>query len=284
MEDMVLVGVDGSSESLDAARWALTEASLRRWSVWFARVSPPAQVVDPQVDVAYRHSAMQAADPVFGELEAAAKDLRVPVHFSLLFGQAGDVLVRLSARAGLNVVGHRHRTGLPSRLDSVAATLAAHAQCPTAVIPSSDHSQANSTYDRPAADQSQFAGQIVAAVEPGPAAATVLSVAADIAQRHNRPLNAVTVGPATEDQSVLRDLLTHLQAKHPGLRCSVHTLSGRPVHEITEAARDSWLLVVGTRGISGLPGMLRGSVSQALLQHVTSPVLVVPSPHSGEPE
>lgn len=282
MENLVVAGVDGSPESRRAAQWALAEASARRWPILFVTVRPPPQVADPRVEVAYHHSAWQAADPLFEELKADAKALGVSAHCKLLVGQASDALVKLSAKAGLSVVGHRDRTGFPSRLGSVASALAAHAHCPTAVIPSGQHPQPDPTGDRPAADMSRFAGQIVAAVEPGPSAAAVLSAAADMAQRHNRSLNAVTVDPATEGQPVLPDLLARLQAKHQGLRCSVHTLSGRPVHEITEAARDSWLLVVGTRGISGLPGLLRGSVSQALLQHVISPVLVVPDISSHE--
>ena len=282
MENLVLVGIDGSPESFEAARWALTEASTRRWPIWFATVNPLPQVVDPQVEAAFPHTAWRTATPVFEELKAAAKDIGVPAHCKLLSGRASEVLVKLSAQAGLSVVGHRDRTGFASRLGSVASALAAHAHCPTAVIPYGQHHHSIPAHDRPAADQSPFADQIVAAVELGPTAGAVLSAAADMALRHNRTLNAVTVGPARVDQSMLPELLAHLRAKHQGLRCSVHTLSGRPVHEITEAARDSWLLVVGTRGISGLPGMLRGSVSQALLQHVTSPVLVVPNISSHE--
>lgn len=283
MQNLVLAGVDGSPESLDAARWALTEACARRWSIRFANILPPAQVTDPQLQAAYPHAAWQAAALVFEDLQAAAKDLGVPAQCELLSGRASQVLVKLSARAGLSVVGHRNRTGLTGRLGSVSSALAAHGHCPTVVIPYDRHPHACPAYDRPAADMSRFAGEIVAAVEPGPSAAAVLRAAAEMARRHNRSLNAITVGSTTTAESGIADLLARLQAKHPGLRSSIHTLSGRPVHEITEAARDSWLLVTGTRGLSGLPGMLRGSVSQALLHHVTSPVLVISDLYSNEP-
>lgn len=284
MENLVVAGVDGSPESRGAAQWALAEASARRWPILFVKVHPPLQVADPQVEVGYRHSARQAANALFEELKSAAKALGVTVHCKLLAGHPGDVLVELSAKAGLSVVGHRDRTGLPSRLGSVAAALAAHAHCPTAVIPAGLSPESDPTDERPDADTSRFAGNIVAAVDPGPAAAAVLSAAADMARRHHRSLHAVTVGPAADGQSEIPELLARLTATHEELRYSVHTLDGRPVHEIAQAARDSWLLVVGTRGIGGLSGLLRGSVSQALLQHVTSPVLVVPGIHPSEPE
>jgi nucleotide-binding universal stress UspA family protein len=44
-----------------------------------------------------------------------------------------------------------------------------------------------------------------------------------------------------------------------------------------EAARGARLLVLGSRGLSGIPGIVRGSVSQAILENTSSPVLVVPS-------
>ncbi|WP_171059492.1 universal stress protein [Arthrobacter crystallopoietes] len=124
----------------------------------------------------------------------------------------------------------------------------------------------------------------MAAVEPGSAAPGVLSAAADMALRHGLPLNVVTVGPGTDPDPALTDALDRIRRQHPKLQCRAHTLSGKPVHEIAEAARQSWLLVIGTRGISGLTGMVRGSVSQALLQHASSPVLVVPPGQAEQPE
>jgi nucleotide-binding universal stress UspA family protein len=105
-----------------------------------------------------------------------------------------------------------------------------------------------------------------------------------MALRHGLPLNIVTVGPETDPDPALTDVLARIRLEHPKLQCGAHTLSGQPVHEIAEAARQSWLLVVGTRGISGLTGMVRGSVSQALLQHASSPVLVVPPVQQEQPE
>lgn len=277
MENIVLIGVDGSPESLGAAHWALKEASLRRWGAWFANVFPPSPAADPQVEAAYLRAARRAADLVFAQLQPIARELQVPSHYRALAGRASEVLAQLSAGAQLSVVGRRNRTGFTSRLGSVSSALAAHSHCPTAVIPHG-HEPKDASSPDPASGRSRFAGEIVAAVEPGPAARAVLSAAADMARRHNLPMNVVTVGPDTDTEGAVGDLLAAIKRKTPNLHCISHTLHGRPVHEIAEAARESWLLVLGTRGISGLSGLARGSVSQALLAHVSSPVMVVPLP------
>ncbi len=40
-----------------------------------------------------------------------------------------------------------------------------------------------------------------------------------------------------------------------------------PADKITETTHGARLLVVGSRGLSGLPGIIRGSVSQAILEN-----------------
>lgn len=49
---------------------------------------------------------------------------------------------------------------------------------------------------------------------------------------------------------------------------------------ITDAGRGAWTVVIGSRGLGGFKGLLLGSVSQQVVQHADSPVLVIPT----EPE
>ncbi|MDQ3781346.1 MAG: universal stress protein [Actinomycetota bacterium] len=46
---------------------------------------------------------------------------------------------------------------------------------------------------------------------------------------------------------------------------------------ITEAGRGAWTVVIGSRGMGGFRGLLLGSVSQQVVQHADSPVLVIPT-------
>jgi nucleotide-binding universal stress UspA family protein len=53
----------------------------------------------------------------------------------------------------------------------------------------------------------------------------------------------------------------------------------RPAHEVVEVARETGadLIVVGSRGLSAIGGLLLGSVAQRLLHLAPCPVLVVPA-------
>src|SRR6266540_4552530 len=125
----VLVGVDGSTASLDALDLALREAALRHTTVRmvYADAWPahPAWIDTPQPG--------PAAGPK--EVLRAARD-----HSSGQFttetvdGDPGAVLIRESAGADLVVVGHRGHGGFPELLlGSVAVKVAGHAACPVLV-------------------------------------------------------------------------------------------------------------------------------------------------------
>lgn len=55
-------------------------------------------------------------------------------------------------------------------------------------------------------------------------------------------------------------------------------VEGDPAENLIALSRDASLLVVGSRGHSGLPGLLLGSVSSACAAHAACPVLVVHAP------
>jgi nucleotide-binding universal stress UspA family protein len=52
---------------------------------------------------------------------------------------------------------------------------------------------------------------------------------------------------------------------------------GEAAQVLLEAARDADLLVVGSRGLGAITGMLLGSVSEHIVRHAPCPVVVVPS-------
>ena len=62
-----------------------------------------------------------------------------------------------------------------------------------------------------------------------------------------------------------------------GLEVQQRAVAGAPVRVLLEASRDADLLVVGSRGRHGFPGLLLGSVSQQVANHASCPVVIVPS-------
>ncbi|EPH46475.1 universal stress protein [Streptomyces aurantiacus] len=74
---------------------------------------------------------------------------------------------------------------------------------------------------------------------------------------------------------VPREAAEGLRLRHPGVSVSVEQLSGRPSEVLAAAADDADLLVLGSRGLSGLSGFLVGSVGQAVVAHARHPVVLV---------
>lgn len=83
-----------------------------------------------------------------------------------------------------------------------------------------------------------------------------------------------SAGGATRG-SVPREVVEGLKVRHPGLDVTVEQVSGRPGEVLTEAAKDAELLVLGSRGLSGIGGFLVGSVGQSVVAQAEQPVVLV---------
>ncbi|MFJ8233299.1 universal stress protein [Streptomyces sp. NPDC094448] len=72
-----------------------------------------------------------------------------------------------------------------------------------------------------------------------------------------------------------------IRERHPGLEVTADQSTGRPGEVLARLAEESALLVLGSRGLSGLGGFFVGSVGQAVLAETTSPVVFVRVPGDG---
>lgn len=159
----IIVGVDGSEESLRALRWAHEHAAStgeRLTAVHAYRMHPrrggssgtyptlrapylPAevgvQVLERQAEWAeedQRHARSQAEailDRAISEVAPGAEGRAIERH--VVERDPARALVELSNRARLLVVGHRGKGGFGGlRLGSVALKCAHHAHCPVLVV------------------------------------------------------------------------------------------------------------------------------------------------------
>ncbi|MFE1288491.1 universal stress protein [Streptomyces sp. NPDC058751] len=76
-------------------------------------------------------------------------------------------------------------------------------------------------------------------------------------------------------ERIPREAAEGVRARHPGVHVTVEQLSGRPAEVLLKAADDAELLVLGTRGLSGVGGFMVGSVGLAVVAHVGRPVVLV---------
>ncbi|GAA2795110.1 universal stress protein [Saccharopolyspora taberi] len=260
-----VAGVDGSEQSVLAARWAAREADLRGLPLHLLLVNDdPARA--PHCESALA-DATRACHEVAPELTVTAE---------ITFGHPIEELVHISAHAPLLVVGSRGRGGfLDAVLGSVSSAVATHGECPVVVV-------------RNPADT----GPVVVGVDNSRGSRFALAFAFDAAARRATGLVAVQALPDAyfhpgpfphPDRDELRDSadrhlaeqLAGWSEQYPDVPVSRAATNEHPVAALREAAEGAQLLVVGHRGRGGFTGMLLGSVASGVLHHSPCPVAVV---------
>jgi nucleotide-binding universal stress UspA family protein len=135
---LVVVGVDGSAESVAALRWAgayaaATGSRLRAVMAWHypAAVGPaPGGVAPAAITDEVRQHVNEALDKTIAEAAVG-----VDVEKQVGYGHPAQVLVDQSAGADLLVVGSRGHGAFTGMLvGSVSVHCVTHAHCPVVVI------------------------------------------------------------------------------------------------------------------------------------------------------
>jgi nucleotide-binding universal stress UspA family protein len=187
-------------------------------------------------------------------------------------------LVDLSKEAYMVVVGCRGESA-PERilLGSVSTGLIHHAHCPVAVIheatilPGSsqlpvlvgiDGSSASELATGIAFDEASFRGVDLLAVHAWTDSGTpgVLS----------REWSALQSGAA----ELLAERLAGWQERYPDVTVHRRLVFDRPAHHLLEESESAQLVVVGSHGRGGFPGMSLGSVGAAVAHAARIPVIV----------
>jgi nucleotide-binding universal stress UspA family protein len=293
----VLLAIDGSATSVSASQLV---GSLR-WpegtiiEVVAATHEPPPDVVG--TTVMPLPGATNGADPepfIETALADAVEMLRGPGRIickSLLAGRPASVIVDRAgaSRAELVVVGSRGLGPLKSMLlGSVSAEVVDHAPCPVLVVRRPALSSVLLAVDGSASAGAAvtfvrgshfLAGHPVEVFSVAPSAtppppvtiAGVSDAAYDSYEARiasDRERVAVIAAEAVED------------LRAGGLHARWSISQGNPAHEIIEAARSfgSDLIVLGSRGHTGLTRIVLGSIARNVLLHTHASVLIVREP------
>lgn len=265
----VVVGVDGSEESLLAAEWAAMEA--KRHDRPLRIVSAPAtmprtlagQASSATVVPTLREMSARALETAVGRAGEVATGLEITTE--LLSGPPALAVAGSGSGASMLVVGARGAGGFAAMiLGSVSRYAALHAACPVIVV-----------------RQPTMAVHHEIAVgvgEPQDTSAALTFAFEEAAARH---ADLVVVhawswlGPEqipAETADGLVAALERWQNKYPGVPAGHEIIRGHPGRVLASYSARADLVVIGRHGSSAV-----GSVQHALLDHARGPVAVVPS-------
>ncbi|MFI1935859.1 universal stress protein [Streptomyces purpureus] len=282
----VIVGIDDGPHQAEIVRFAARQAELRGRRLHIAHAIrlplPGGWATDGGEEDSAAHAGGRLVDRYEDLVRHEFSGLTVAGELPM--GHAAAVLIERSSEAELLVIGHRGSGGFPRLpLGSVSWQVATHAQCPVIVA-------------RPRDTSGQTENRVVVGVDLEDLSPDALDFAYEQAEASGARLELVhgvfhlgmlptgPIGMVPPDFASLdrgaRDLLekeiSARRARHPLVQATLRIERTRPATLLAEAARDADLLVVGSRGRSGVKRLLLGSVSAEVLHTAECPVAVVP--------
>ncbi|WP_370615981.1 universal stress protein [Mumia sp. Pv 4-285] len=270
----VLVGIDGSDDSIRALHWAARYARTTGTRLLGLAVVPD--------DIA----SSDAADDVETSLVAEARrileaDGTVDFEIEVRNGKPAEQLSRSSAGARAVVMGSRgHGTIADLVVGSVSQHVSRHAACPVVVVREQERADATrvvvgtdgSEESRPALEWA-FAYAEAAGVE--------LRVVYGFRTSASSPATLSGYIPTTvgDEIATAEELLAEIVApyatRHPAVAVRQDAVPVPASVALADASAEAALVVVGSRGRGAFEGMLLGSVSQRLLHRAGCSVAVV---------
>ncbi len=286
VDSLVVVGVDGSANSLGALHWAADEAARRRCRLRIVHVLGSQ---DP-----YRSD---EADRLVDGAAAYARGRQPGIEVEGLVHRGGATaeLSAESEHADLVVVGGGSHGGIAELLlGSVSGQVAAHSRCPVLVI----HNGQAWAGPETAPPSVRW---IVAGIDDSPESDLAAGFAFDEAAVRGAGVMAVRawrqpfppwrgdVRPLIVDIAELETTEHHLlsgsvapwQAKYPHVPVRQRLIPDAPGAALVTAAREAQAVVVGSHGHGRFTGLLLNSTSQYVLMHAACPVYVVHGAGSG---
>jgi nucleotide-binding universal stress UspA family protein len=273
----VVVGVDGSDESLRAVEWAALEAAAHKapLRIVSAAASPPrtrtSLLAQRVIGNAVRGMAARALAEGITRAEEAAPGLCIDADL-LEPGTPAVAVTGAGAGASMLVVGARGEGGFAAMLlGSVSRYAASHGPCPVVVV-----------RDRAMAVHRSV---IVGVREPGDGTDAV-AFAFEVAARRGAELVVVHVAhprpgddarqALTAAEDGLAEALRPWRDEHPDVCVRPDVVQGHPAQVLSRYCSRADLVILGRHDAPGAAHSV-GSTWRAVLDHASAPVAVVPT-------
>ncbi|MEU9733890.1 universal stress protein [Streptomyces sp. NPDC048002] len=293
MQHPVVVGVDGSPESLAAADWAAREA-LRRglplrlvhaWEGGSALRSDLPELAAPRY---------WARDILRGATDRLTERFpRVRLSTEQIARPAPEALCAAGAESALLVLGSRAFSGLGGFLaGSVALATVAHVTRPVVLVRAGRTGEDEHEPDDASRASPHTPYPVVVGVDPAHGCDDLLAFAFESAALRAAALRVVHVrslpyAPSVREagarhegrrstEAALAGVLAPWRETYPAVRVTAVVEEGRPAQRLLDRAQDAGLLVVGRRLRPAGIGAHTGPVAHAVLHHAPCPVAVVP--------
>ena len=285
----IVVGVDGSPDSVRGLRFAVAEAVRSHSEVWLVHAIHEAVPFAPMWPMLTSERLTDAGRELLAETVRLAEDLsqgQVKYRQLTSLGPAGQVLTSAAEQAQLVVLGHR-TVGVVQRIFTGSTTLGvvARARCPVVSVPHEwDHER---RHDR-----------LVAAIDGSTASSSVLERAFAGAQARSARLDVVhcwRLDPYysylidewsvrqewnRQTQGTISDLVETWALRYPDVEMQTQMEYSETADALVRCSQDADMMYIGRHGHGRLGAQISmtnpGSITRALLHHAHCPLEVVP--------
>jgi nucleotide-binding universal stress UspA family protein len=270
---LVVAGIDGSAESLAAARYAEAVAEMRGCDLLLVHAFPLPPPLTARETVAVMSASRVAAEKLMATAAAQlAISRRVHVHTLAEPGDATTVLNVAAGQGEMLVLG-RDDVSWGERVlrGAITAQVAPRVDCPLVVVPRGWH-----------AGHAGKPQPVVVALDAETSAESALDVAfkeAQLRQTRLVVLHAEPMGTSARDVEAagfdLAIQLSKWKQDHPDVTVSTTLVSGDPDAELVRWSRSAAVLVVGRPHQSGWGSWIR-SVAHNVMRQTHCPLIIAP--------
>jgi hypothetical protein len=268
--EKLMVATDGSEYSESVIKEAINLAKIcssKLFAVSIIITSLEFPTVVPQVMEKEEKEAREHLESIKSRAAKEGVDCEIIIHRS---EEPFQDIVNDAARNKVDmiIIGTHGRTGLKRlMMGSVTAKVIGHAPCKVMVIPK----DARLTFEK-----------ILIATDGSVYSELASREAVSIAKRTGSGLIALSVAKKDENLPVAKETVNAVKelAERERVKVETLTLKGEPYETIVKAAeqKHAGLIVVGSHGRTGVERLLMGSVTERVIGHSGTAVLVVRKP------